>query len=148
MNSFYASVECFFNPSIRDKPVAVAGDPEARHGILLAKNQLAKTHGVKTGEAIWEAKAKSPSLVVVPPQHKLYREYSQKARQIYYDYSPSVAPFGLDEAWIDLTGYARDIAEGERMANDIHKRITEELGITASVGRTTSAVRGLGGGLL
>ena len=134
MNSFYASVECFYNPSIRDKPVAVAGDPEARHGIILAKNQLAKTHGVKTGEAIWEAKAKSPDLVVMPPQYKLYQEYSQKARRIYNDYSPNVEHFGLDEAWIDLTGYACDIAEGERMANDIRHRITEELGVTASVG--------------
>ena len=60
LNNFYASVECLYCPAIRDKPVAVCGDPEARHGIVLAKNYPARAAGIKTGEAIWQAKQKSP----------------------------------------------------------------------------------------
>jgi DNA polymerase-4 len=62
MNACYASIECLYNPEIRDKPVAVGGDVEARHGIILAKNQIAKKYGVQTGEALWQAKQKCLSL--------------------------------------------------------------------------------------
>lgn len=70
MNNFYASVECLYRPEIRNHPVAVAGDPLNRHGIILAKNMIAKKLGVTTGEAIWEAKLKAPGLVLVPPDYK------------------------------------------------------------------------------
>ena len=99
-NSFYASVECLYHPELRDKPVAVSGDAQARHGIILTKNQLAKRFGVKTGEAIWQAKQKCPELVCLPPDFSLYVRFSQKMRRIYEKYSPRVESFELDEAWV------------------------------------------------
>ena len=133
-NSFYASVECLHHPEIREKPVAVGGDIEQRHGIILAKNQLAKQFHVSTGEAIWQAKQKCPELIVLPPNFPLYRRFSRLARDIYLDYSNRVEPFGLDEAWLDITSSENQKDKGERTAHEIRKRIREELGITVSIG--------------
>ena len=99
-NSYYASVECLYTPAIRSLPVAVAGSPEARHGIILAKNEPAKRMGVKTGEAIWQARQKCPELVCVPPDFPLYVRFSEKMRRIYEQYSGHVEAFGLDESWV------------------------------------------------
>ena len=99
-NSFYSSVECLYHPELRDRPVAVSGDAQARHGIILTKNQLAKRYGVKTGEAIWQAKQKCPELICVPPDFSLYVRFSRKMRRIYEQYAPRVESFGLDEAWV------------------------------------------------
>ena len=133
-NSFYASVEMLYDPSIRDKPVAVGGSVEQRHGIILTKNQQAKACGVKTGEAIWQAMQKCPQLVCVPPDYPLYVRFSRKMRRLYEQYSDRVESFGLDEAWIDLTNPGFTIADGERVAQEIRRRVKEELGITVSVG--------------
>ena len=133
-NSFYASVECLYHPELRDKPVAVSGDAQARHGIILTKNQLAKRFGVKTGEAIWQAKQKCPELVCVPPDFSLYVRFSRKMRRIYEQYAPRVESFGLDEAWIDLSNPGTTFADGVRTAEEIRARIREELGITVSIG--------------
>ena len=133
-NSFYASVECLHHPEIREKPVAVGGDIEQRHGIILAKNQLAKQFHVSTGEAIWQAKQKCPELIVLPPNFPLYLRFSRLARDIYLDYSSRVEPFGLDEAWLDITSRENQKDKGERTAQEIRKRIREELGITVSIG--------------
>ena len=81
LNSFYASVECMRNPEIRDKPVAVGGSVEKRHGIILAKNLIAKSYGVKTGEAIWQARQKCPDLIVLSPDYKTYIYFSSEARK-------------------------------------------------------------------
>lgn len=132
-NSFYASVECLHHPEIRNKPVAVGGDVEQRHGIILAKNQLAKKYNVKTGEALWEAKRKCPDLVIVPPHYHLYERFSRMARKIYLDYTDQVEPFGLDECWLDVTGSAIK-GDGVSIANEISSRIKYELGITVSIG--------------
>lgn len=102
-NGFYASVECLHNPQLRDKPVAVSGNAENRHGIILAKNEIAKKYKVKTGEAIWQAKQKCPELVTVPPHFELYKRFSKMARRIYSDYTDRIENFGLDEAWLDIT---------------------------------------------
>ena len=104
MNAFYASVAQHLDPSLRGKAVAVAGDPKKRNGIILAKSREAKAAGVKTAEAIWQARQKCPNLVVVPPDYAAYKRYSKLARMIYYDYTDRVEPFGLDESWIDVTG--------------------------------------------
>lgn len=133
-NSYYASVECLYTPEIRNKPVAVGGSVEARHGIILTKNTLAKRHGVKTGEAIWQAKQKCPDLVCVPPDFPLYTRFSGKMRKIYEQYSSRVEAFGLDESWIDLTNTGVTFEDGVRVAEEIRCRIREELGITVSVG--------------
>ena len=135
MNNFYASVECLYRPEIRNHPVAVAGDPLNRHGIILAKNMIAKKLGVTTGEAIWEAKLKAPGLVLVPPDYKKYLHFSRMAREIYYEYSDQVEAFGLDENWIDLTQSLPYLhSDPVRVANTIRRRVKEELGVTVSVG--------------
>ena len=134
MNNFYASVECLYRPEIRHLPVAVAGDPMNRHGIILAKNMIAKKLGVKTGEAIWEAKLKAPNLVTVPPDFRKYLKFSRLARQILYDYTDQIEPFGIDENWIDVTGSKLLCGDGSAIADSIRTRIKEELGITASIG--------------
>ncbi len=129
LNAFYASVECLYRPELRDLPVAVCGDPEARHGIVLTKNQHAKKYGVKTGEAIWQAKQKCPALVVVPPDMRKYRRFAEYMRRIYRQYTDRIESFGIDEAWLDVTG-----EDGRRVADEIRRRAREEIGITASVG--------------
>jgi len=135
MNSFYASVECLHRPELRDKPVAVGGDVEKRRGIILAKNEHAKKFGIKTGEVIWQARQKCPELVVLPPRFDLYLRFSRMAREIYADYSDQIESFGIDEAWVDVTGTPK-LAElgAEALAHEIRKRVKFELGVTVSVG--------------
>ena len=133
-NSFYASVECLYRPEIRNKPVAVGGDPENRHGIILTRNDIAKKCGVKTAQPIWQAKQACPELVVVPPNFRLYTRFSKMAREIYLDYTSRVEPFGLDEAWLDVTGNIGVNDNGFDVAKHISKRIKNELGITVSIG--------------
>ena len=130
-NSFYASVECLHRPEIRGKPVAVGGDVEQRHGIILAKNEIAKRYQIKTGEALWQARQKCPDLVIVPPRFELYQRFSRLCHEIYLDYTDQVEPFGLDECWLDVT--AAD-ADGVNIAHEIRERIKFELGITVSIG--------------
>lgn len=134
LNNFYASVECLYHPEIRGKPVAVCGDPELRHGIVLAKNNLAKAQGVKTGDAIWQARQKCRDLVCVPPHYSRYLQYSRQARAIYGEYTDRVEPFGLDECWLDLTGCEHLAGDGQTVADLLRRRIKRELGVTASVG--------------
>ncbi|NHM15283.1 DNA polymerase IV [Eggerthellaceae bacterium zg-887] len=135
MNAFYASVAQHLNPRLRGKAVAVAGDPERRSGIILAKSREAKAAGVKTAEAIWQAKRKCPELVIVPPDYDAYKRYSRLARMICCDYTDLVEPFGLDESWIDVTG-SLDLFGGDAMlvAQEISERVKDELGLTVSVG--------------
>jgi len=135
MNSFYASVECLHHPELRDKPVAVGGDVEKRRGIILAKNQIAKKYNIKTGEAIWQARQKCPDLVVLPPRFDLYLRFSRLARAIYAEYSDRVESFGIDEAWVDVTGTPKLLQMGgEELAHEIRRRVKFELGVTVSVG--------------
>ena len=135
LNNFYASVECLHHPEWRGRPVAVCGRQEARHGIVLAKNMQAKGCGVKTGETIWQARQKCPDLLVAAPHPELYLRYSGLTRAIMNRYSDRVEPFGIDEAWLDVTRcpLARQ-AGGPAVADDLRRRIREELGLTASVG--------------
>ena len=135
MNSFYASVEQAEDPSLRGKPVVVAGKEELRHGIVLTKSIEAKRYGIQTAEALWQARAKCPDLIVLPPRYRLYRHYSEMARAIYYQYSDLVEPFGLDESWIDLTGtLALHGGDAMVVAREISERIKAELGCTVSIG--------------
>ncbi len=134
LNNFYASVECLYNPEIREKPVIVCGDAEARHGIVLAKNGPAKALGVKTGDVIWQAKLKCPGLIAVPADFRKYLRFSRLAKAIYADYTDRVEAFGVDECWLDITGTEQLFGDGETVANQIRQRFREELGLTASVG--------------
>lgn len=134
LNNFFASVSLLFNPTLKGLPVAVCGDKENRHGIVLAKNEIAKSFGVKTAEAIFEAKSKCPELVTLPAMYDKYEEYSVKARNIYERYTDMIEPFGIDECWLDVTGSTVLFGSGEEIANLIRKDIKRELGITISVG--------------
>ncbi len=133
-NNFYASVECFLNPALRGKFVAVSGNPEKRHGIILAKNQAAKNMGVKTGETIWQARQKCPGLVCVPPNFDKYVEFSNRIFDIYSQYTDRVQPFGIDECWLDVTGSRRLFGDGKTIADALRERIKKEIGVTISVG--------------
>ena len=133
-NSYFASVECISHPELKRVPMAVCGDPESRHGIILAKNELAKAYGIQTAETIWQAKRKCPQLTLVVPHHDLYEQISDQINEIYGQYTDLVEPFSIDESWLDVTGTLHTFGSGERIANELRRRIREEIGITISVG--------------
>ena len=133
-NCFYASVEMLHHPELEGKPLAVGGDPEQRHGIILTANYIAKRAGVKTGTALWQARQACPGLVIVPPRMDLYFRFSLLAREIYREFSDLVEPYGLDECWIDCTQSGQCFGSGRDIAAMISDRIKRELGITVSVG--------------
>ena len=134
-NGFFASVETLSRPELARVPMAVAGDPESRHGIILAKNELAKGYGVKTAETIWQAKKKCPELVLVQPHHGRYHEISRLVNAIYLDYTDLVDPFGIDESFLDVTGSMHLFPMSPReLADAIRARVRNEIGITISVG--------------
>ena len=135
LNGFYASVELLSHPDLRDVPMAVCGDPHSRHGIILAKNEPAKKFGIQTAETIWQAKKKCPDLVLLPPHHKLYREFSKRVNAIYDEYTDLVEPFGINESWLDVT-HTLHLFGGDAtaLADQIRNRIKQELGLTVSVG--------------
>ena len=130
-NNFYATVEIAFDPSLRGKALAVCGDPALRHGIVLAKSYAAKACGVKTGEALWEAKKKCPTLLLIPADQRKYLAFSKKMRSLCRQYSPQVEPFGLDENWMDVSDHE---LSGEEIAARLRQSAKEELGLTISVG--------------
>ncbi len=133
-NNYFASVELLSRPELRGKPVAVAGDPEGRHGIILAKNDAAKRCGVKTAETIWQAKKKCPGLVLLAPHHDLYEDMSRRVNAIYLDVTDQVEAFSIDESWLDVTGSRQLFGDGVTIADMLRRRVREELGITISVG--------------
>ena len=134
LNNCYASVESIFHPEYKNIPLVVGGDPELRHGIVLAKNENAKKHGIKTGEPLWQAKNKCPTLKIVPPNFSLYEKYCSLAREIYMEYTDLVEAFGPDEAWLDVTGSTEIFGSGEFIAEQLRSRIKKELGLTVSIG--------------
>ena len=135
LNSFYASVELLSHPDLRQQPVAVCGDPDSRKGIILAKNEPAKRCGVKTAETIWQARQKCPDLALLPPHHDQYRQFSRIINDIYGQYTDLVEPFGIDESWLDITGSMHLFGGDARaIADGIRRRISQELGLTLSIG--------------
>jgi len=136
MDGFFAAVESLFHPEVDGKPMAVAGDPENRRGIILAKNEIAKTAGVKTAEPIWQAKHKCPELILLPPHHHLYAEYCEKANAIYQRYTDKVEQASIDESYLDITGTPklREHGDGRKVADEIRDVIRAELKLTVSVG--------------
>ena len=134
LNAFFASVETVLNPALRNVPMAVCGEPEKRHGIILAKNELAKRQGVATAETIYQAQKKCPNLVLVRPHHDLYMRYSREVNAIYREYTDLVEPFGIDESWLDVTGSQKLFGSGEDIANTLRARIRRETGLTVSIG--------------
>ncbi len=134
MNCFYASVEMLHHPEFSGKPLAVGGDPEARHGIVLTANYIAKKAGVKTGMALWQAKQVCPEIIFVPPRMDLYLRFSRMAQEIYSEYTDLREPFGIDESWLDVSASTSIKGDGMKIAQEISNRIKNELGVTVSIG--------------
>lgn len=134
LNCFYASVEMMLDPSLRGKAVAVCGCTEDRHGIVLAKSELAKKAGVKTGMVNWEAQRLCKDLVIVPPQYDQYLKYSKLTQAIYNRYTDLIEPFGMDECWLDVSGSRNACGDPMTIAESIRKTVREELGLTVSIG--------------
>ncbi len=133
-NSFYASVECLLRPELDQGPMAVCGDPESRHGIILAKNEKAKRYGIQTAETIWQAQKKCPHLTLVAPHRQAYACYSRAVNEIYQRFTDLVEPFSIDESWLDVTHTQHLFGDGPTIADTLRRTVREELGLTISVG--------------
>ena len=133
-NSFFASVETALNPEYIGVPMAVCGSAEDRHGIVLAKNEIAKKYGIKTAETVYSAKRKCPGLVIAPPHYDKYSEYSARVNAIYAKYTDMIEPFGIDESWLDITASGKLFGTGEQIAEMIRREVKETVGITVSIG--------------
>ena len=133
-NSFYASVETAMNPEYKNVPMAVCGSESDRHGIVLAKNEIAKQYGIKTAETVYSAKKKCPSLVIAEPHHEEYLKYSKRVNAIYARYTDMIEPFGIDESWLDVTASQKLFGSGVEIAERIRREVREEIGITVSIG--------------
>lgn len=134
LNNFYATVECLHKPELRNLPVAVCGDEDLRHGIVLAKNYMARKFNIKTGDTVWDAKKKCPNLVVVKANFPLYLKYSRLVNKIYSEYTDRIESFGIDECWLDVTHSTKIFGSGETIADEIRNRIKTELGLSVSIG--------------
>ena len=133
-NSYFASVECIDHPELREVPMAVCGDPESRHGVILAKNELAKKLGVQTAETIWQARRKCPDLVLVPPSRDKYGYYCEKINALYAEYTDQVERFSIDESWLDVTGSVKLFGDGKAIADELRRRVREQFDLTISAG--------------
>ncbi len=134
LNNFYASCECLLRPELKGLPVVVCGKIKDRHGVVLAKNMIAKNAGIKTGMTLYEARKLQPNLEAVEANHDLYLKYSRLVKKIYSDYTDRIESFGIDEAWLDVTESVKLFGSGENIAEIIRKRVREEIGLTVSIG--------------
>lgn len=134
LNNFFATATLSVNPTLKGYPVAICGDAKKRHGIVLAKNSVAKKFGIVTAETIWEARKKCSDLIILSPDFELYERLSKKAHQIYLKYTDRVEPFGIDECWVDITNPDVNFCKAEKIANEIRNKIKNELGLTVSIG--------------
>ncbi|MBQ3651866.1 MAG: DNA polymerase IV [Clostridia bacterium] len=133
-NSYFASVESIDHPEWKLVPMAVCGDPELRHGIILAKNELAKAYHIQTAETIYSAKKKCPDLLLVPAHHEKYKAVCERINAIYEGYTDLVERFSIDESFLDVTGSRHLFGSGKEIADELRRRIREEIGVTISVG--------------
>ena len=141
VNNFFASVECVNNPKLSGKAVAVTGNPKKRNGIILAKNEIAKSFGVKTGEAIWQAQQKCPNLVTVGPHYELYEKISKQLQNLYLNYTDFIEPLGLDECWLDVTGSLKYLNKsGSQIADEIREKVYKHFHFTVSIGVSFSKI--------
>lgn len=134
LNNFFASVECIKRPELKNVPMAVAGDPKKRHGIILAKNQLAKKYGIYTPETVYSALKKCPNLVLVESHYEEYLKYSKLVNNIYLKYTDRVEPASIDESYLDITESTNLFGSPEEIAYKIKEEVKNTLGLTISVG--------------
>lgn len=134
LNGFFASVECLLDNTLEGKPVAVTGSVSDRHGVVLAKNQIAKKLGITTGMTAYQAKKLVPDIVFRETHHDLYIKYSRAVKAIYFEYTDYVESFGIDEAWLDITNCKKYGGDAFKIADEIRVRVKEEIGLTISIG--------------
>ncbi len=135
INNCFASIEMLHHPKLRGHPVAVGGDAQARHGIILAKNYEAKAFGIQVGNTIWEARQKCPKLLVVPPTYSLYKRVSRDFKAILSEYTDITESFGIDEEWLDVTHSLPLFSDSAgKLADEIRRRVYREIGVTISIG--------------
>ena len=134
INCCYAAIEHLHHPELAGKPLAVGGDPEARHGIVLTADYIAKKRGVKTGMALWQAKQVCPEINFISPRMDLYLRFSKMAHEIYGEYTDLQEAYGIDESWLDVIDSVSLKGDGYRIAKEISNRMKSELGITVSIG--------------
>ncbi len=134
-NSFFASVELLDHPELQHLPVAVCGDPESRHGIILAKNEHAKRFGIQTAETLWQARKKCPNLQTLPAHHEKYKHWCNIINEIDCEYTTRVEPFSVDESWLDITNVWHLYASSPKAMGDlVRERVKRETGLCISVG--------------
>lgn len=120
---------------------AIGGDEQTRHGIIVAKSTIAKSYGVKTAETLNEARRKCPNLLIVPPRHHVYKEYSRRLLSLLQEYSPRIEKFSIDEAFIDMTE-SPDIISADpiQVAEQLRQTIHDRLGFTVNIGVSSCKV--------
>lgn len=133
MNSFYASVEIALHPELKGKPLAVAGDPKKRHGVVVTSSYEARAQGVKTTMTVWEAKRACPELLIKPPDFDRYRKASSVMFDLLREYTPLVQPVSIDEGYLDISE-CHHMGTPPQIAEHIQKRILEELQLPCSIG--------------
>lgn len=136
----FAQIEIIKNPALASVPMCVGGDETKRHGIVLARNPLAKAKGVKTAETLNEARRKCPGLVVVPPACEDYITISNQVKDIYREYTDKVESFGIDEAWVDISDSTMLFGKPGDIATEIRRRVKDEIGLTVSVGMSFNKI--------
>lgn len=134
LNNFFASVEMLSKPELRNVPMAVSGDPNKRHGIILAKNQIARKYGIYTPETVYSALKKCPNLVLVKPHYEEYVKYSKLVNEIYIKYTDRVEKFSIDESFLDVTESTAIFGTPYEIAYKIKEEIKSKYNLTISVG--------------
>lgn len=132
MNSFYASVEIAHNPSLKGKPLAIAGNPEERRGIIVTCSYEARAFGVKTTMPVWEAKKLCPQLMIMRPDFDRYRQASKAMFDILRSYTKEIEPVSIDEGYMDITELEDESPID--LISTIQDRILRELGLPCSIG--------------
>lgn len=133
INSFYASVEAAYNPSLKGKPLAIAGNPEERRGIIVTSSYEARAKGIKTTMPLWQAKNLCPELIVLPPNFDRYRHASQEIFKLMAEITPLVQPVSIDEGYLDITD-CYELGSPLDIAYNLQMRIKNELDLPCSIG--------------
>jgi DNA polymerase IV len=133
MNSFFAAVEMAYDSSLKGKPLAIAGNPKERKGIVVTCSYEARKYGVKTTMTVWEAKKLCPQLLILGPNFSRYRDASSAMFTILRQYSKLVEPVSIDEGYIDITE-SRDIGSPIDIAGKIQQQLLQELDLPCSIG--------------
>jgi len=137
LDAFFAAVEVLENPDLAGKPVLIGGRPEER-GVVATASYPARTFGIRSAMPMYRALKLCPGAIVLPPRHRLYREYSRRVMAILHRASPLVEQVSIDEAYLDLTGQVAVWDEGIEVSGDLQRRVLKEVGLSASLGVATN----------